>query len=74
MENPFSSATETSSMRICMFVCVIAAVAVGIMSVIWGRDLSATALVIAAFLTPAFAGKSVQSFAEVKGVADSEKK
>ena len=66
MENPFRSDSATSTTRISMFLCVLASIAVGVMAIIWGRDLSATALVIAAFLTPAFAGKSIQSFSESK--------
>ena len=64
MENPFSSVTNTSSMRIAMILCVVASVVSSIMAIIMGRDLVGTAAIITAFLVPAFAGKATQAFAE----------
>jgi uncharacterized membrane protein len=66
MENPFSSTTNASTMRIAMFLCVVASVISAIMALIMGRDLIGTAAIITAFLIPAFGGKAVQAFAEAE--------
>jgi hypothetical protein len=66
MENPFSSATNTSSTRIAMFMCILAGIGIGIAALALNRNLLEAAALVTAFIAPAFAAKYGQSVVEGK--------
>ena len=74
MENPFRTDTKVSMMRICQFICVLAAVIVAITSMAIDRDLTSTAVLVSSLLGFAFTGKAQQSFAEGRADAGSQAK
>jgi hypothetical protein len=68
MENPFRSDTKVSTMRICMFMCVLSAVVLVIGTVVlmalnFKIDLLGVAAIIGALLAGAFGGKVGQELA-----------
>lgn len=62
-----SSKGTVSSTRVAMFLCLIFAFIIAIIGLSKGNDLGSVAVLVSAFITPAFANKTIQSFAEKKG-------
>ena len=49
-----------------MILCVVASIAIAILSVVLNRDLGGAAALVGSLLGPSFVGKAAQSFSESK--------
>lgn len=59
-----SEKSELSMMRALALICVVCAVIIAICGMLLNKDLAQVAMLVGAFLGPAFLGKAVQSFSE----------
>lgn len=59
-----SNKSELSMMRALALICVACAVVIAIIGMLLDKDLAQVAMLVGAFLGPAFLGKATQAFAE----------
>lgn len=66
MRELLSSKSDLSMVRFMSLICIIAATIIACYGVYVGKDLSGLAVLVSAFITPAFAGKVIQRHLENK--------
>lgn len=59
-----SESSDLSMMRAMSLICVVAALVVAIAGLYSNKDLGQVALLVSAFLVPAFGGKVIQAYSE----------